>query len=344
MILQGGGALGAYEYGVIRALYEQPDFKLDVVTGVSIGAINAAMLVSATDKEDAIRKLDALWRERFAVREGWWLMPQMQRYVSLLNNPGMYRIRPDYFAAPLVAPFMETSIYDTSPLRQTLSEFVDLQQLNKSSIRMAVSAVNVVTGEIMYFRNTDEEQISLDHLIASASLAPGFPMTGVINPRTGMRQWYWDGGFYSNLPLSEAINLLEQIDGDQEDVERELIVVELFPMRAKLPADLIDVQNRLVALQFSSKLDLDETWFHKVDDFVDLFQQIDQELQPDSKAREMPGYQEMKKHKKINNFLKITSSLPESGAAGDFSIASIERRIDAGYENTLKQLKQLSAV
>ena len=88
LVLQGGGALGAYAYGVIKALYEQPDFSLDVVTGVSIGAINAAVLVGA--KDDPIRALDELWRERLAIRS-WAFMPQMlARYSSLLANPAMY--------------------------------------------------------------------------------------------------------------------------------------------------------------------------------------------------------------------------------------------------------------
>lgn len=96
-----GGALGAYAYGVIKALYEQPDFSLDVVTGVSIGAINAAVLVGA--KDDPIRALDELWRERLAIRNWPFTPPMLERYSSLLANPAMYWIRPSYVYTPFLA-------------------------------------------------------------------------------------------------------------------------------------------------------------------------------------------------------------------------------------------------
>src|SRR5207249_10434609 len=97
LLLQGGGALGAYEYGAIKALYELPGFSLDVVTGVSIGAINAAVLVGA--KDDPIRALDELWRKRLAIRNWPFVPPMLDRYSSLLANPAMYWMRPSYVYA-----------------------------------------------------------------------------------------------------------------------------------------------------------------------------------------------------------------------------------------------------
>src|SRR5256885_7265648 len=85
LVLQGGGALGAYAYGVIKALYEQPDFSLDVVTGVSIGAINAAVLVGA--KDDPIRALDELWRGSLAIPQWPFFPPLLDRYHPLLPHP-----------------------------------------------------------------------------------------------------------------------------------------------------------------------------------------------------------------------------------------------------------------
>jgi len=145
LVLQGGGALGAYAYGVIKALYEQPDFSLDVVTGVSIGAINAAVLVGA--KDDPIRALDELWRERLAIRNWPFLPPMLDRYSSLLANPAMYWIRPSYVYTPLLAPFLETSIYDITALRRTLADLIDLNRLNRSEIHLVVSSVDIETGE-----------------------------------------------------------------------------------------------------------------------------------------------------------------------------------------------------
>ena len=255
LVLQGGGALGAYAYGVIKALYEQPDFSLDVVTGVSIGAINAAVLVGA--KDDPIRALDELWRKRLAIRNWPLVPPMLDRYSSLLANPAMYWIRPSYVYAPLLAPFLETSIYDIAALRQTLADLIDFNRLNRSEIHLVVSAVDIETGEVMYFENQNAVPLSIEHIVASGGLAPGFPMTNIKDQRTGERRWYWDGGFSSNLPLAKAINLLEQTDPHNPDVERELIVVELIPMRSAVPENLIEVQDRITQLLFSSKLILD---------------------------------------------------------------------------------------
>ncbi|MBV9228213.1 MAG: patatin-like phospholipase family protein [Chloroflexi bacterium] len=338
LVLQGGGALGAYAYGVIKALYEQPDFSLDVVTGVSIGAINAAVLVGA--KDDPIKALDELWRERLAIRNNSFAPPMVERYSALLANPAMYWIRPSYVYAPLLAPFMETSIYDIAALRQTLGDLIDLNRLNHNEIHLVVSAVDIETGEVKYFENQSEVPISIEHILASGGLAPAFPMINIKDQPTGEGKWYWDGGFASNLPLARAIDLLEQADPDNPDVERELIVIELFPMRSKVPTNLIEVQDRITQLIFSSKLVLDEHLFGMMNAFVDFIQQMDQELPPESTLRQHPGYQEIKRHKKIDSFLVITSTTPgATSGASDFSQATIERRIAAGYHDALTQLR-----
>ena len=341
LVLQGGGALGAYAYGVIKALYEQPNFSLDVVTGVSIGAINAAVLVGA--KDDPIRALDELWRERLAIRDWPFVPPMLTRYSALLANPAMYWMRPSYAYTPLLAPFLETSIYDITALRRTLDDLIDLNRMNRNAMHLVVSAVDIETGEVAYFENQGDVPLSIEHILASGGLAPGFPMTTIKDQQTGEGRWYWDGGFASNLPLAKAIDLLEQADPGNPDVERELIVIELFPMRSKVPTNLIEVQDRVTQLIFSSKLVLDEQLFEKMNAFVDLIQQIDQSLPPESTLHQHPGYQELKRHKKIDSFLVITSTTPEAtSGASDFSQAAIERRIAAGHHDALIQLKELS--
>src|SRR5262249_12979688 len=183
LVLQGGGALGAYEYGVLKALYEtRPHFTPAVVTGISIGAINAAVLVGA--KEDPIRTLDDVWRHKFTVLQSlpdplkalseYFILPEAQKYLSVWGDSGMYQLRPEFLFAPLLA----TSIYTLAPLRKTLEEVVDLRKLNRShEIRVAVCAVNVATGKLKTFDNQDG--LSLDHVLASGSLPPGFPMTAI---------------------------------------------------------------------------------------------------------------------------------------------------------------------
>lgn len=341
LVLQGGGALGAYECGVIKALYDrEPDFHLDVVSGVSIGAINAAVLVGA--KQRPVQTLEQMWREHFASRDWPLLAREMQPYLSTLwGTPGMCRIRPDF----LMAPLMATSVYETSPLRQTLSELIDLERLTSSSTHLVVTAVDIATGELTCFENRNQRvPFTLEMILASGSLAPNFPMTRASDQRTGKQGWYWDGGFSSNLPLSQVINLLEQSDGGDPSVERELIVVELFPMRAQVPTTLLEVHNRLTQLLFSSKLKLDHQLFDKIDSYIDLMQQIDQALPADSELRQHPAYQELMSHRKIT-YTVITSSRPESlTGASDFSQATIAERIEAGYQDAFAQLDERSLV
>lgn len=339
LVLQGGGALGAYAYGVIKALYEQPGFSLDIVTGVSIGAINAAVLVGA--RGDPLKALDELWRERLAIKHWPLAPPKFERYSSLLANPNMYWIRPSYVFTPLLAPLLETSIYDVTALRRTLSDLIDFDGLNHHTIHLVVSAVDIETGEVRYFENQNEVPLSVEHILASGGLAPGFPMIGINEPQTGQQRWYWDGGFSSNLPMNRAIDLLEQADGGDPDVERELIVIELFPMRAEVPTNLVEVQDRVTQLIFSSKLMLDEHLFEKMNAYVDLIGKIDQALPPESTLRQHPGYQELKRHRKIDSFLVITSTTPGSASgASDFSQATVERKIAEGYQDALKQLEE----
>ena len=330
VVLQGGGALGAYEYGVLRALYEQrPGFKPVAVAGISIGAITAAVLGGARD--DPILALDRLWREKLTVSLPLsfpWLPRQIDRSLAVLGNPGMYRLHD----ALLTAPWTLTSIYDTGPLRQTLAELVDPDSLSDEETRVFVGATNVGTGELEFFDSRRPGGLTFEHVAASGSLPPSFPMTHIDGAS------YWDGGLFSNTPLSPAINALEEAaDGDPSAV-RELIVVELFPMNAPIPRTLQDVFQRMLQLQYTSRLKVDEKFFDKIDRFVDLMAKIDEALPEDDDIRGDPTYRSLHGYRKINHFNVVTSSLPaELSNASDFSRPSIEARIQAGYEDALTQ-------
>ena len=339
IVLQGGGALGAYEFGALKALYEKRSgFKPAVVTGISIGAITTAVLAGA--KGDPIRALDRLWREKLTVlpplppvfQQAYqqFVPTQIQRvqeqFLGLMVNPGMYRPRLDN----LYAPWLSTSIYDLAPLRQTLSELVDLRKLNDGGTRAAVGAIQIGTSLIKYFDNHNGG-LSFERVMASGSLPPGFPMTEVGG------HYYWDGGLFSNTPLGQAINYLEEIEPENPDIRRELIVVELFPMQAPIPKDMARVVNRMAQLQYTSRLNLDKRFFAKVDKMVDLLQKIDEALPEDSDIRRDDEYKELMSHKKIDAFQVISAELPpELSTANDFSEPSIEGRIEAGYRSAIK--------
>ena len=326
IVLQGGGALGAYEYGVLRALYEQrPGFCPVAVTGVSIGAITAAVLGGAGDP---IAALDTLWRRKLTVAGPPGLPGPVDRSLALLGNPGMYRVDAGLFTAP----WLQTSVYDTAPLRATLAELVDPARLNADDPRVVVGATNVGTGEMEFFDRDRRGGLTFEHVAASGSLPPSFPMTEVDD------QFYWDGGLFSNTPLSPAIDALEAAADGDRGVERELIVVELFPMRSPVPRTMPDVLARMVALQYTSRLTLDAAFFDRISAVVDLVSKVDAALPPDSDVRDDPTWQQVRAHRKIDHLNVVTSSLPpELSNASDFSRATIEARIQAGYDDAIAQ-------
>jgi NTE family protein len=328
VVLQGGGALGAYELGVLKALYEhRPGFRPAVVSGTSTGAVTAAVLGGA--RGDPIRALERLWRRKLTVSApfpGWWPAP-VERLLALLGNPGMYRLRGEL----LYAPWASSSVYDTAPLRDTLAELVDVDTLNHGHIRVILGALDVATGEEKFFDNRDD-RLSLDHVLASSSLPPGFPTTQIGDAS------YWDGGLFSNMPLCQAINVLEGCQPDDPSVIRELIVVELFPREAPVPRTMAEVLQRMVQLQYMSRLKLDRAFFGTIDRLVDLLQRVDAALPADSDVRQDTCYQELRAHRKIDRFHVVTATFPSDLAdANDFSPASIDARIQAGYDDATTQ-------
>lgn len=324
LVLQGGGALGAYEYGVVKALYEQEGFAPDIIAGVSIGAISAAVLAGA--KDGPVRGLGQLW-DRLTVPDLPFVPDQLQLMMSLPNNSGMYKLNQNLFFSPQSV----TSLCDTTPLYDTLKTLVDLDQLNAHSTpQVIVTATNIATGMIESFSNKEVELTS-DHIVASGSLPPSFPMTQIDN------QHYWDGGVYSNTPLAPAFNALEML-GD-EDSEREIIMIELFPQQGEIPTTMGDVYNRMSQLSFESKIRYDANQYSTLNDYIDLMHAIDKELPEGSQIRQNNAYQKLMSYKKIHRLTVIRHTEPELLTGGaDFTQKSISRRIEQGYRDAKQQL------
>jgi NTE family protein len=344
LVLQGGAATGAYECGVIKALYKHyPQFKssLHVVSGVSIGALNATLLVGA--KGDPVRTLEQVWRERLAIPNVPLVPEDMQPYLTFLRGvPGMGYIRPDF----LMAPLLTTSIYDSRPLRRTLVDLVDVDRINDSPIHLIVTAVDVETGELVTFENKNRpEPFSLEMALASGGIAPVFPMVSATEQHTGKQGHYWDGGFILNMPLSPVINVLEQSDGGDPQVEREVIVVQLIPMRSRVPKNMLEVINRATRLLTSSKLELDHKLFEKVDSYIELIHLLDECLTEEDREKirhhkkAYQAYKELMGHRKIK-YIVIEMTRPESLlGSGNFCKSAIEDRIECGYEDAFKALE-----
>ena len=326
LILQGGGALGAYEYGAIKALYEQPGFAPDIVTGVSIGAITAAILVGA--RGDPVETLEDMWN-RFSGPGNGLIPREIAASLSIFGTQGMYQVRPSYLAAP----FLATSVYDVAPLYDSLERWVDFDRLNHAEPLCIVTATDIASGTLAEFSN--RTTLTADHVVASASLPPAFPMT-LIDGRA-----YWDGGLISNTPLRPAINALEQLDAGSTEVEWELIVIDLFEHEPKLPENMAEVTERAFQLGFLAKFQHDMKQFRAMSSYTDLVHELDHELAPDSPIRQHPGFRRLLRHRCIEQLTLIANPQPESlGGSADFSRARILRRIELGYEDARRVLHQ----
>jgi NTE family protein len=246
LVLQGGGALGAYQGGVYEALSIE-DLLPHWVAGISIGAINAA-LIAGNPPQQRVPRLREFWETvtgsyatLFPVVPGVQMRTAFNGAVATMDTifglPG--------FFAPRVPGFKAISFYDTAPLKATLEKLVDFDLLNNGGVRLSVGAVNVRTGNFTYF-DSHQQRIDSRHIMASAALPPGFPPIEIDG------EWYWDGGIVSNTPLQYVL--------DQDGLRRRLVFqVDLFPAQGPLPTNLAEVADREKDIRFSSRTRLNTT-------------------------------------------------------------------------------------
>ena len=244
LVLQGGGALGSYQAGVYEALSLSP-YLPDWVAGISIGAINAAII--AGNRPDA--RVDALRKFWESITANAWLWPALsgpmtddhRRLASSLN--ALLLGQPGFFAPHSVFDWFKrsapTSYYDTRVLRGTLERLVDFDRINSGEIRFSVGAVNVRTGNFIYFDNA-RSKIGPEHVMASAALPPGFPAIEIDG------EWYWDGGLVSNTPLQYVLEYVPRRS-------RLTFQVDLFASRGKIPTSLAAVYEREKDIRYSSR-------------------------------------------------------------------------------------------
>jgi NTE family protein len=255
LVLQGGGALGAYQAGVYEALTEARQTP-HWVAGMSIGAINAA-LIAGNPPERRVERLHAFWDTvtSASVLMAPPIVPSVE-LRSAMNEAsatmGAVFGLPGFFVPRIPpAPFQlqgtvgALSFYDTAPLQATLEQLVDFDLLNDGSMRLSVGAVNVRSGNFAYF-DTTRQRLDARHIMASGALPPGFPPVEIDG------EWYWDGGLVSNTPLQYV---LDQPEGDC----RLIFQVDLFVAEGSLPIDLMQVAEREKDIRFSSRTRLNTT-------------------------------------------------------------------------------------
>ncbi len=337
LIFQGGGALGAYQAGVYEALHEA-DIEPDWVTGVSIGAINSA-IIAGNPRDRRLDRLRTFW-ERITERKIWHVTPdgdifrRMRNSTSammtmMLGQPGFFKPHPmNAWMSPAGAA-TATSFYDPEPLAETLRELVDFDRINNGPCRFAVGAVNVLTGNFIYFDNSNET-IGPEHVMASGALPPALPMIKIGT------DYYWDGGIVSNTPLQHLL--------DHDDQANSLVFqVDLFSARGSLPRDMEDVLGRHKDIVYSSRTRHNtdvyrtmQSWKAKLHDALsrvpeDKLTEEDRKLKADLDA--MPA---------INIVHLIYQQKAYEGHAKDyeFSGTSMREHWQSGYEDTKRTLSQ----
>ena len=275
LVLQGGGALGAYQAGVMEGL-AVAGIEPDWVAGISIGAINAA-IIAGNEPANRVAKLREFWNT--VSRPAAW--PDAMAFMDALVEPvddwrreiwnswnawraltegqrGFFTPRP---ATGLLGPqpLNAASFYDTAPLKATLERLVDFDRINAGVTRLTVSAVNVETGNFEAFDNQHgrwRKRIRAEHVMASGALPPGFPAVAIEEPgpieasrASGAPRpvhYYWDGGLVSNTPLSQVLD-------DHPRRDTLAFQVDLWSARGKVPTNVIDAQERVKDIQFSSR-------------------------------------------------------------------------------------------
>ncbi len=330
LVLQGGGALGAYEYGAVTRLVEL-GWEPVAVTGVSIGAATAAAIAGAREG-DICASLKHLWEAITLSPLPLWPADR-QAAFSIFGNPGFWQNRHDLYNYT-----KWTSMCDVSPMRKTLAKVCDFERLNDASkMRIAITATNVQTGDQVSFSNyvanvdaihyvtpkIKPVNLTPDHILASGSLPPGFPMTVI----DGVP--YWDGGLFDNTPIETLLDLLENDEIDQLPI----FVVNLFATHADPPADLREVQERMLEISFESRFllahaDADGS----LSEFTNMIEEVMRELPPDSPVRSRESFRRYVRFRALKNIRIIEADHAPMSGGMDFSAHGVRSRYESGHK------------
>ncbi|HEV3104555.1 MAG TPA: patatin-like phospholipase family protein [Trinickia sp.] len=332
LVLQGGGALGAYQAGVYEALHDagvEPDW----VIGTSIGAINGA-IIAGNEPGLRLTRLKQFW-ERVAyagtatagwlpVLDDWW------RQVSIMTQgiPSFFIPYPQaWFGLQTPLGRERAAFYSTVPLRETLCALVDFDYLNMREMRLTVGAVNVANAHMRYFTNRDE-RLDVDHVMASAAFPPGFPSVHLEG------EAYWDGGIYSNTPLEAVLD-------DHPRNSSVIFAVQLWPANGPEPESIWQAMGRQRDIQYSSRAESHLERQRQIHRLRHVIRELEQFIPEDKR-----------KSKAVKDLLAwgcgttmrvIELDAPHFGDDDlhkdiDFSTAGIKRRWQAGYEDTVNML------
>ena len=331
LVLQGGGALGAYQAGVFQAMHEcgiAPDW----VIGTSIGAINAA-LIAGNPAAERLQRLGAFWHGMEQPVAG--LATPAAELLAKLDAivrgvPGFFAPNPAAWLGAGVPLGAEgAAYYETSPLRRTLHALLDERLLARPATRITVSAVNVRTGRMRYFDSRDEA-LGVDHVMASGALPPAFPAV-----RVGTEA-YWDGGLYSNTPIEAVLD-------DHPRRDSVIFAVNVWQPDGEEPRTLWDVMSRQKDIQYASRADSHIARQQQIHHLRHVIRAMSEHMPP--ALRESPAMRELASwgcHTTMHVIPLLSSRLAGDDHTKDidFSPQGIGARWRAGHADTLRAIER----
>lgn len=306
------------------------------MSGVSIGAINAA-IIAGNPPERRLERLHTFW-DRITSRKVWYYTPDGDIYRKARNIASSWMTttlgQPGFFQPHATNPWFSpagaktaTSYYDTMPLRETLLELVDFDLINRKKVRFAVGAVNVLSGNFIYFDNARDEIVP-EHVMASGALPPALPMVKIGTDH------FWDGGIVSNTPLQHLL--------DQEDNLNSLVFqVDLFSARGVLPRDIQDVMARHKDIMYSSRTRYNTDVYRRTHNLKTALYKALAKLPDDQLfADERKIKAELKKLPEIAILQLIYQQTAYEGDAKDheFSGTSMREHWASGHDDTRRTL------
>ena len=346
LLLQGGGALGAYQAGVYEALTEA-NLHPDWVAGISIGAINAT-IIAGNPPARRVEKLREFWQ---AITHSWLdfgagelgtplaradsargSVNQMSAFVALMNGaPGFFRPR---ILNPWFLPFgtvEATSYYDTAQLKATLESVIDFDRVNAedAKTRLSLGAVNVRSGNLVYF-DSPSQTIKPEHVMASGALPPGFPAIEIEG------EHYWDGGLVSNTPL-QWIAMTQQRPPDSL-----VFQVDLWSARGEFPRSLAEVATRQKEIQYSSRTRAFTDYFKRVTKLRNMVVALLEDLPKEMRQREEVEFLSLASDRHAANIVQLIYRAKDyEGNSKDyeFSRRSMEEHWQAGYSDAVYALR-----
>ena len=335
LVLQGGGALGAYQIGVYRALHES-GIEPDWVIGTSIGAINAS-LIAGNAPAERLDRMEEFWR-RIGLTPLQNVLAAAPFYGQAASNwmtlatgvQAFFRPNPLALLGPHARLGAEAAAYySTEPLEALLGELVDFRLLNDGEVRLTMGAANVRTAEMRYFDSRDE-RLDLRHVLASGALPPAFPAVRIDG------ELFWDGGILSNTPV-------EAVFDDNPRKDGVVFSVHLWNPDGSEPDTLWDVMNRQKDIQYSSRGKSHIQRQRELHRLRHIIKELAMKLPEDERNKDM--VREMESYGCLTRMHVIRLMAPSLQGEDhlkdiDFSESGIRQRSEAGYADTMRVLER----